>query len=152
MSQAANIASDPSPSGLTPANGSLSRLQGILVVDDNEGIRTYLSVGLKASGLAVWLAASGHEALAVCREHGPAIDLLLLDVRMPGWDGPETLAAIRTLVPDTPCCFMSGDTGRYTNADLLGFGATAVLQKPFRLDELIAQLQRLPTPIARQDE
>lgn len=141
MTQAADIALDFSPAGLPLANGSRPRPQGILVVDDNEGIRTFLSVALKASGFAVWLAASGHEALALCREHGPAIDMLLLDVRMPGWDGPQTLAAVRTVVPEIPCCFMSGDAGHYSDHDLLGFGAIAVLRKPFPLGELIAQLR-----------
>lgn len=62
------------------------------------------------------------------------------------WDGPATLATTRNLAPHVPCCFMSGDTGRYTEAELLGLGAAAVLPKPFQLGELIAQLGRLMMP------
>lgn len=129
--------------------GSRSRPQGVLVIDDNADIRAFLGAGLGASGFTVWLAADGPEGTNVYREHAPAIDFLLLDVRMPGWDGPETLTAIRALAPDLPCCFMSGDPGHYTEQDLLNLGAVGVLLKPFRLDELIAQLKRTTLPIAR---
>jgi len=117
------------------------RQRGLLVIDDNEAVRAFLGAGLGASGFTVWLAAGGHEGVATYQEHASAIDLLLLDVRMPGWDGP--LTTIHSLAPHVPCCFMSGDTGRYTEAELLGLGAVAVLPKPFQLGELIAQLGRL---------
>lgn len=122
--------------------GTPARPWGVLVVDDNEAVRAFLEVGLRASGFAVWLAADGYEAVLVYGEHGAAIDLLLLDIRMPGRDGPETLAALRAHAPDLPCCFMSGDTGHYTEEELLGFGALGVLGKPFRLGEVITQLRR----------
>ena len=128
------------------------RQPGVLVVDDTEAVRTLLDFGLRASGFAVWLAADGHEGVSIYREHGPAIDLLLLDVRMPGWDGPETLAAIRALAPDLLCCFMTGDTGHYTEQELLALGAIGVLQKPFRLGELIEQFRRLTVPGEPYDE
>ena len=129
-------------------SGRPSRPCGVLIVDDNEAVRTVLGAGLGASGFAVWLAADGYEGVAAYREHGRAIDLLLLDVPMPGRDGPETLSAIRAHAPDLPCCLMSGDTGHYTEQELLGLGAIAVLQKPFRLGELIAQLRRLAAPLS----
>ncbi len=129
--------------GTDTASGSLVRPRGLLVVDDDEGILAFLGVGLRTSGFAVWLASNGREGVDVYREHGPVIDVLLLDVRMPGWDGPETLSAIRAIAPDLPCCFMSGDTGHYTEAELLDLGAIAVLQKPFRLGELVAHLGTL---------
>lgn len=125
---------------------------GILVVDDTEAIRALLDFGLRACGFAVWLAADGQEGVSVFREHGSAIDLLLLDVRMPGWDGPETLTAIRALAPNLLCLFMSGDTGHYTEQELLALGAIGVLQKPFRLGELVEQLRLLTVPGEPRDE
>jgi CheY-like chemotaxis protein len=47
----------------------------------------------------VWLAAGGQEALDLYQRHREAIDVVLLDVRMPGLDGPQTLAALRALNP-----------------------------------------------------
>jgi two-component system, OmpR family, response regulator len=124
--------------------GSQRRPRGILVVDDTEGIRALLDVGLQAAGFAVWLASGGRAGVAAYLKYGLDIDALLLDVRMPGWDGPKTLAAIRALNSDVPCFFMSGDLGLYSEAHLLDLGAAAVFQKPFRLGELTAHLRRLP--------
>jgi DNA-binding response OmpR family regulator len=79
--------------------------------------------------------------------HHDAIDVVLLDVRMPDQDGPETLAALRELDPQVTCCFMSGDTGEYTEENLLDLGVVAVFQKPFRMSELARQLMEIATPI-----
>lgn len=105
-----------------------------------------LRIGLHHYGFAVWLAGHGPEAVEVYRAHRPAIDLVLLDVRMPGWDGPTTLAALRDLDPHLKVCFMSGDPGRYGEPDLLGLGARAVFRKPFHLDELADRLGQLMSP------
>ncbi len=94
-----------------------------------------LDAGLRQQGFAVWLAADGRAAVDLYRRHGPAIGVVLMDVRMPGMDGPQTLAAVRDINPRVPCCFMSGDTGGYTEAGLRNLGA-AVLRKPFRLAEV----------------
>jgi DNA-binding response OmpR family regulator len=128
------IGTEPQPSAAP------SRPPGVLVVDDDESVRAFLAAGLAASGFAVWAAADGFEAVAAVRDHGPAIDLVVLDVRMPGPDGPETLRGIRALDPDVPCCFMTADAGSYTEEDLLGFGAAAVFWKPFQLGVLLARL------------
>jgi CheY-like chemotaxis protein len=109
---------------------------GVLVVDDEACIRKLLEAGLRQEGLAVWLAASGQEALDLYRRHRDAIDVVLLDVRMPGLDGPQTLAALQELNPQVCCCFMSGGLGSYTGEGLRDLGAAAVLPKPFRLPEV----------------
>ncbi len=114
---------------------------GILVVDDEWEVRTILSEGLRREGFAVWQAADGYEALDLYRYHGESIGAVLLDVRMPGPDGPQTLAALRAIDPQVRCCFVTGDPGRYTVEDLHRLGAAAVLGKPFRLDA-VAQVAR----------
>jgi len=68
---------------------------------------------------------------------------VLLDVRMPEMDGPQTLAALRSINPEVRCCFMSGHTGDYSAEQLLELGASHVFQKPFGLSELAWTLQRL---------
>ncbi|MBK9120678.1 MAG: response regulator [Phycisphaerales bacterium] len=117
---------------------------GVLVADDEPAIRECLQVGLAREGFSVWLAADGQEALEVFRAHSDAIDVLLLDVRMPHLDGPATLAGLQQLSPQVPCCFMSGHLGSHTANELLRSGAHALLPKPFHLSEVV-QLLRAAT-------
>jgi CheY-like chemotaxis protein len=103
----------------------------ILVVDDEPLIRETLGFALAHHGFAVRLAAGGREAVEVFRQHHGAIAVVLLDVRMPGLDGPQTLAELRAIDPRVRCCFMSGHTGDYSAAELLARGAAHVFPKPF---------------------
>jgi CheY-like chemotaxis protein len=119
------------------------RKRGLLVVDDEEGVRGVLSAWMRSHGFAVWLAASGQEALELYRRHRETIDVVLLDVRMPGLDGPQTLAGLQEVSPQIRCCFMSGDPGGYTEKGLRDLGAAAVLPKPFRLPEVAQVLLAL---------
>jgi DNA-binding NtrC family response regulator len=112
------------------------RKYGLLVVDDEDGVRGVLNVGMQHHGFAVWLAADGQEALDLYRRHRETIDVVLLDVRMPGLDGPRTLAALQELNPRVRCCFMSGNPGTCTEEGLRRLGAATVLPKPFRLDDV----------------
>jgi CheY-like chemotaxis protein len=104
----------------------------VLLVDDEPAVRRILGMALARGGLGVRLAASGREAVEVYRDQWRAIDLVLLDVLMPGGlDGVDTLAALREINPGVRCCFMSGDTGCYPVHKLLAMGAVDVLFKPF---------------------
>ena len=62
-----------------------------------------------------------------------------LDVRMPDQDGPAILHALRQINPAVRCCFMTGDSGDYSQAELLATGALDVLPKPFHSLEEIAR-------------
>jgi CheY-like chemotaxis protein len=134
-----------------------SRKYGILVADDDENVRRVLDMGMRLHGFDVWLASDGLEALDLYQRHGEAIDLVLLDVRMPGRDGPQTLAALQELNPRVCCCFMSGDLGCYhdeagrcyTEEALRNLGAAAVLAKPFRLNEVAQAVWVLATKTDR---
>ena len=116
-----------------------SRRPGILVVDDDVAVRTLLNAALWHYGFAVWLAGDGTQALELYQELRADIDLVLLDVQMPGRDGPQTLAALRRINPEFLCCFMTADSKAYTQEELLEQGAVRVLQKPFHL-AAVAQL------------
>jgi CheY-like chemotaxis protein len=115
----------------------------ILVVDDEPLIRDLLSRYLELQGFHVLVAASGQEAVERYLKERSAVDLVLLDVRMPGLDGPATLAALRCLDSRVRCCFMSGDLGTYTTEDLSRSGALALFEKPLPLSELARSLHRL---------
>jgi CheY-like chemotaxis protein len=112
------------------------RQYGILIADDEGCVRSVLNLGMRQRGFAVWLAADGREALDLYQRYRETIDVVLLDVQMPGVDGPRTLAALQALNPRVRCCFMSGDLGAYTEEWLRDLGAVAVIPKPFRLAEV----------------
>jgi two-component system, OmpR family, response regulator len=143
---AVGIAEQVRPATAHPGSGP-PRPRGVLVVDDQEPVRRVLSAGMWSHGFAVWLAAGGAEAVEVYRRHRDLIDVVLLDVQMPGLDGPATLAALRETNPGVCCCFMTGDSGRYTEQTLAGLGAVAVFRKPLRLREVAQQLVRLAGPL-----
>ena len=115
---------------------------GVLVVDDDATVRNLLALCLRSEGFTIWQAASGGEALDVYAARRNDIDLVLLDVRMPGLDGPRTFAALRQFDPEVRCCFMSGDLGAYTVEELLASGAVGYLSKPFHLAEVEALIRR----------
>jgi CheY-like chemotaxis protein len=116
---------------------------GVLVVDDDHLVRCMVQLGLERSGFDIWSASNGREAIQLYRAHRESIGVVLLDVRMPGLDGPETLDALRELNPDVRACFMSGDMGGYEPEELRRRGAADVIAKPFLLDELANRLRLL---------
>lgn len=119
---------------------AVSRRPGVLVADDTGLVLTMLKFALEARGFAVWLTMDGGDAIDLYRRHHEGIDLVLLDVHMPGLDGPHTLDALRRFDPDVLACFMTGDAGPYGRADLLARGASRVFDKPFAAAELARAL------------
>jgi two-component system cell cycle sensor histidine kinase/response regulator CckA len=119
------------------------RNPGLLIVDDLDMILTWLKFELEPKGFTVFLAADGDDAIHLYRRHRGQIDLVLLDVQMAGMDGPTTLAILQMVDPDVLACFMTGNSGMYTNEDLLERGAASVLDKPFSADELIRHLHEV---------
>jgi CheY-like chemotaxis protein len=117
---------------------------GVLVVDDEHLVRIMVQLGLERDGFDVWLAANGQEAIQRYQAHRDRIGVVLLDIRMPGLDGPGTLDALRQVNPDVLVCFMTGELGGYTAEELRQRGAAHVIAKPFYLDHL-ANILRLLT-------
>jgi two-component system cell cycle sensor histidine kinase/response regulator CckA len=113
---------------------------GVLIVDDEPGVRQVLELVCVRSGMRPFATGSGQEAVALYERHRGEIQLVLLDVNMPAIDGPATLARLRQVAPDVRVCFMSGATGRYTVEGLLAMGAERFFEKPFRFDRLGPEL------------
>ena len=113
---------------------------GILVVDDEPGVRSLLQRGLALNGFRVWLAGEGEEAIEIYKAHHDSIAVVLMDVCMPRMDGPATLAALRNIDARVQCCFMSGGAGDYSGEELLARGASHLLGKPFSLPEVVRVL------------
>jgi CheY-like chemotaxis protein len=110
--------------------------QGILPAEDEPALRALLERALRQDGFRVWAAGDGVEALALFQQHRSEIGLVLLDVQMPRLDGPQTLLALQQLAPGLRCCFMTGDLGTYSDAELRRLGADRIFRKPFALDML----------------
>jgi CheY-like chemotaxis protein len=82
----------------------------------------------------------------VYRQHRHSIRVVLLDVKMPGFDGPQALATLREIDPGVRCVFMTGYAADSLVADLLALGADRVVQKPFRdLAALAGTLREVAT-------
>lgn len=110
----------------------------ILVVDDEEGIRTVVRQYLETEGYRVLTAPDGNVGVEAVTKHAP--DLVVLDVMMPGRDGWSVCREIRTAGP-TPVIML---TARADEADkLLGLelGADDYLTKPFSVRELAARIR-----------
>jgi CheY-like chemotaxis protein len=125
------------------ASGGSPSSPGVLVVDDDQGILKLLDPVLRLHGFTPWLASSGQEAQDLYRQHATEIAAVLLDVRMAGMDGPQTLAAIRLVNPAVRFCFMTGDSGDYPEEELLKTGSPCILKKPFRLEEVVRVIEQL---------
>jgi CheY-like chemotaxis protein len=128
-----------------------ARPPGVLIVDDNDDVRRVLAAGLRHYGFAAWSAGGGREAVEVYRSHRAVVDVVLLDVLMPGLDGPGALAALREIDAQVRVCFMTGDAGGYSEQDLLDLGTPVVFRKPFHLSILADELARLTSPAPPTD-
>jgi two-component system OmpR family response regulator len=105
----------------------------LLLVDDEEAIRTIASISLeRIGGWTVFSASSGQGALEAAQDDGP-FDAVLMDVMMPGLDGPSTLERLRqgVLPHHVPVIFLTAKVGEVERERLLSLGASGVLAKPF---------------------
>src|SRR5947199_10814486 len=109
---------------------------GVLVVDDESEVTRAVSAALSGEGFPVWTAVTGTEAVHLYEQHRNDIGVVLLDVQMPGLDGPATLNQLRAIQPDLVCYFMAGDLGGYDEVALRQRGAVGVLTKPVRLEHV----------------
>ncbi len=115
----------------------------ILVVDDDEDVRTLARTVLGGVGHRVRCAGSGFDALALLAEE--TFDLVLLDINMPEMDGWETLRLIRSdeLHADVPVAMFSVKNEIRDRIHGLQDGATDYITKPFEVDVLIERVSHV---------
>lgn len=101
----------------------------ILIVDDEQSVREVLSEYFTEQGYAVETASDGEEALAHVQRSTP--DLVLLDVRMPGIDGVETLRRLRGIAPNVAVIMVTANEDVALARDTLKLGALDYVAKPF---------------------
>jgi CheY-like chemotaxis protein len=108
----------------------------LLVVEDNESLREVIREVLEEQGYTILQASHGEEALALAREHGGPIHLLLTDVVMPRLGGAELARELASLRPAMRVLYMSGYTdGAISRHGVLREGS-ALLEKPFTNERL----------------
>jgi two-component system KDP operon response regulator KdpE len=110
----------------------------ILVVDDEAPMRKYLSANLRARGYEVLTASDGTEALKLAAEH--PLDLIILDIMMPGPDGLSVLPALRRDL-EIPILMLSARGREGDKVSALDQGADDYLTKPFGVAELLARVR-----------
>lgn len=110
----------------------------ILVVDDEEAVRRFLQRILEDAGYDVITAANGQKALDKVSQFD--IDLVLLDIKMPGIDGFEVLERIRQH-SNIPVIMVSALGEVASTESSLGLGADDYVTKPFSTRELLARIQ-----------
>lgn len=120
----------------------LGGTETILVVEDDSEIQELTKETLETLGYVVKCAASGEEALQIFRESGAGIDLVLMDLNMPGMGGHRCLQELVRLDPLVKVVIASGYTGGRHGREALSSGARAFIGKPFQIKEL-AQTVRL---------
>ncbi len=113
----------------------------LLVVDDEENLRSMLRAALRHHGFEVALAADGREALDVLDEVRP--DLVVLDVMMPDLDGFEVCRRMRADNDATPVLFLTARDGTEDKVRGLKLGADDYVEKPFSLEELVARIEAI---------
>ncbi len=130
-------AASDNPGKIDPGSGT------ILLVDDEEIV---LEVGmqmLQAMGYTVLGAANGTEALRIFEERADAIDLVILDMIMPGIGGGKTFDAIREIDPDACVLLSSGYSQDSQAKEIMARGCSGFIQKPFRMEDLSGKIKEI---------
>jgi DNA-binding response OmpR family regulator len=111
----------------------------VLVIDDDPSVGLSVVQVLRSAGHTTLLAADGREGLKVFEKD--LVDVVLVDLYMPDMDGVETITALRKASPEVKIIAMSGNPHGTEMLNVAGkLGAIALLEKPFAIADLIAQV------------
>lgn len=112
----------------------------ILVMDDEKGIRDFLSYELGLEGYTVDTACDGQEGVEKVKKG--KINIVISDLKMPVMDGIQSLEAIKEIDPDIEVIMVTGFGTIETAVDAMKKGAFNFVQKPFNVEELLAQIEK----------
>jgi two-component system cell cycle sensor histidine kinase/response regulator CckA len=138
---AAGGSSRDSSTPAKPTSGDLTGQGTILLVEDEDGLRSLNARGLRSRGYSVIEAANGIEALEAFDEKNGTVDLVVSDVVMPEMDGPALLREMRKRNPDLKIIFVSGYAEEAFDKSLPENEQFAFLAKPFALSALVAKVK-----------
>ena len=111
----------------------------ILLVDDEDRFRTNLAKMLAAQGLTVSAAAGGREALEMLQQQ--PYDVAVVDIRMPGMDGLETLAQMKKIAPGLEVIMLTGHASISAAMEINRLGGYDYLLKPCPLEDLLLKIE-----------
>ncbi|MBN2569736.1 MAG: response regulator [Deltaproteobacteria bacterium] len=114
---------------------------GLLVVDDEEGVRRSLKRVLERDGYDIMLAEDGSKAIDIVREKGGIIETVISDYKMPGIDGLETLIEIGRINPEITRIMLTGYATMESAIESVNAGIDGFLTKPFENIELKAKVR-----------
>ena len=126
-----------------PALMPLTGRETILLVEDEARVRKLILDVLTGRGYKVLEATRGEEALRLCRAHGEQIDLAVVDVVMPGMNGPELVRQIAPIWPRVRVLYISGYTDEAMVHHGIAESGAAFLQKPFVPDQLARKVREV---------
>ncbi|MHB1312432.1 MAG: response regulator [Gemmatimonadaceae bacterium] len=115
----------------------------VLVVDDEDGMRSFVEFALQQIGFATVSTGSGLDAIARFHAAASSVVLVVLDVAMPGMRGAEVLRAMRATRPHLPAVVISGHAIETARAGFGDADRVAFLRKPFGMTALQAEVRRL---------
>ncbi len=115
--------------------------RSVLVVDDENTVRSVLADVVETFGYGCMTAADGYEALQLVQDKD--FEIILSDIRMPKMDGLDLLKEIKEIRPDIPFIIITGFLKDYTPDAILNAGAVEFIEKPFKIDEIKTKLDRL---------
>ena len=137
------IDEEPEPAG--PKEPESARPRGtetVLVVEDEDGVRTMAARTLRQLGYRVLEAASGAEALELCQAREEPIDLVLTDVVMPGMAGHQLVGRLRKSWQHIRALYVSGYTGDVIDYRGVWAHGVRLVQKPFTVEELATRVRQ----------
>jgi CheY-like chemotaxis protein len=141
------LPADPSLIGraaeATPSDVPRGQGEWVLVVDDEQPVRTVTQQTLETFGYRVLTAADGVEAVAVFAEHKKDIALVLIDMAMPVMDGPTAIHALMHIEPEVPIVAASGLASNVTMAKAAVAGVKDFLTKPYTAEALLRLVRRV---------
>ena len=114
----------------------------VLMVDDEEMILETVCVLLERYGYSVTSVDSGEKAIDLLKQDDHGIDIIILDMLMPGMDGCETFDHVRRIQPDMPVLIASGRTYSDQIDRVKNNGCKGILQKPYRASDLHMEIQK----------
>ena len=137
LSDKAAYQEDAIPNGIIKGSGT------VLLIDDEEMILTVGRALLEKLGYRVLVASGGKQGLEVLKREGGDIDLIVLDLIMPGMSGSQVFDAIRAIRPRIPVLLSSGYSMNGQTREILEKGCNGFLQKPFNLSELSQKIDQV---------
>ena len=115
----------------------------ILVVDDDESLRTMGEAMLETFGFTVLTARDGREGVEVFRQHAGEITAVILDLLMPNLSGEAAFDDMRRIRPDVRVILISGLSESEVTTQFSGKGVAGFVQKPFQLAPFIQKLREV---------